>query len=199
MGRVQGGMICVKYLLFVFNFIFWLSGSLVLAVGLWLRFDPDTSTLLSENGSPETFFIAVYILIIVGGVMMLVGFFGCCGAVRESQCLLGLFFACLLVIFGAEVAGGVFGFLHKEKVIDEVQSFYREALANNTAIVNVYKKVLNCCDPTEQSLCPNPDDNEVETTFTFLCACYYTVLINMTNSIFAILLFAHCHFLQYEI
>lgn len=101
---------------------------------------------------------------------MLVGFFGCCGAVRESQCLLGSvstntykfksikgtsafvpkispqkwqllenkinritfllfrhtdselgfgffqFFACLLIIFGAEVAAGVFGFLNKDKV-----------------------------------------------------------------------------------
>lgn len=31
----------------------------------------------------------VYILIVAGGLVMLVGFFGCCGAVRESQCLLG--------------------------------------------------------------------------------------------------------------
>ena len=34
-----------------------LSGSLVLAVGLWLRFDPDTSSLLNEEGAPDTFFI----------------------------------------------------------------------------------------------------------------------------------------------
>lgn len=31
----------------------------------------------------------VYILIGAGGLVMLVGFFGCCGAVKESQCLLG--------------------------------------------------------------------------------------------------------------
>lgn len=92
----------------------------------------------------------VYILIGAGSLVMLVGFFGCCGAVRESQCLLGSvstnvyehkskklnsnapvsftstvyincvllfqFFACLLIIFGAEVAAGVFGFLNKDKV-----------------------------------------------------------------------------------
>lgn len=33
-----------------------LMGSLVLAVGLWLRLDPNTVSLLGEGG-PETFFI----------------------------------------------------------------------------------------------------------------------------------------------
>lgn len=27
MGKVEGGMKCVKYLLFVFNFMFWVSGN----------------------------------------------------------------------------------------------------------------------------------------------------------------------------
>ncbi|XP_051997072.1 tetraspanin-2-like [Xyrauchen texanus] len=152
MGKVQGGMKCVKYLLFVFNFIFWLSGSLVLAVGLWLRFDPDTTSLLGENGAPENLFIAVYILIGAGGIMMLVGFFGCFGAVRESQCLLGLFFACLLVIFGAEVAAGVFGFLNKDKIIKDVQNYYEFVMENEnaTAVTSMYHNVLDCCG-TESS------------------------------------------------
>ncbi|MFT7814098.1 tetraspanin-2 isoform X1 [Arapaima gigas] len=158
MSKVQGGMKCVKYLLFVFNFIFWLVGSLVLAVGLWLRFDPDTTSLLSENGAPGTFFIGVYIVIGAGGIMMLVGFFGCCGAVRESQCLLGSFFTCLLVIFGAEVAAGVFGFLNKDKIIEEVQSFYSEAVDENTnnTVAIVYHKILNCCrsSTSNASMCP---------------------------------------------
>ncbi|XP_051562471.1 tetraspanin-2a [Myxocyprinus asiaticus] len=147
MGKVQGGMKCVKYLLFVFNFIFWLSGSLVLAVGLWLRFDPDTTSLLGENDAPENFFIAVYILIGAGGIMMLVGFLGCFGAVRESQCLLGSFFACLLVIFGAEVAAGVFGIWNKDKIIKDVKNYYKSILENeNTTIVtSMYHNVLECC------------------------------------------------------
>uniref|UniRef100_A0A672RN76 Tetraspanin 2 n=1 Tax=Sinocyclocheilus grahami TaxID=75366 RepID=A0A672RN76_SINGR len=148
MGKVEGGMKCVKYLLFVFNFIFWLIGSLVLAVGLWLRLDPKTVSLL--EGGPETFFIGVYILIAAGGLVMLVGFFGCCGAVRESQCLLGLvrtdsklddvFFTCLLVIFGAEVAAGVFGFLNKDKIIKEIQDFYDKSCG----VCVQYALKLNC-------------------------------------------------------
>ncbi|XP_076870301.1 tetraspanin-2a [Brachyhypopomus gauderio] len=155
MSKVQGGMKCIKYLLFVFNFMFWLSGSLVLAVGLWLRFDPATTSVLNEDGVP-TFFIAVYILIGVGGIMMLVGFFGCCGAVRESQCLLGSFFACLLVIFGAEVAAGVFGFLNKDKIITEITTSTENI---NININTTYNEFLNCCWNRERNpiLCLDGD------------------------------------------
>ncbi|XP_022056345.1 tetraspanin-2a isoform X1 [Acanthochromis polyacanthus] len=150
MGKVQGGMKCVKYLLFAFNFIFWLSGLLVLAVGLWLRFDPETVELLKDDGAPNTFFIAVYILLGAGGLMMIVGFFGCFGAVRESQCLLASFFACLLIIFGAEITAGVFGFLNKEQIAEEVQKFYSSSISdtsnpNGTIIASIYHKTLNCC------------------------------------------------------
>lgn len=32
----------------------------------------------------------VYILIAAGALMMVVGFLGCCGAIKESPCMLGL-------------------------------------------------------------------------------------------------------------
>lgn len=78
--------------------------------------------------------------------MMLVGFFGCCGAVRESQCLLGLFFSCLLIIFGAEVAAGIFGFLNKDEIINEVKNVYSTAVnAKDNKTIFVYHANLECC------------------------------------------------------
>lgn len=163
MGKVEGGMKCVKYLLFVFNFIFWLMGSFVLAVGLWLRFDPETVTLLNGDRAPDTFFIGVYILIGAGSLVMLVGFFGCCGAVRESQCLLGSFFACLLIIFGAEVAAGVFGFLNKDKIIEDVQSYYKSTYneSNNGTLISSYQNILKCCG-TKAKPCPDTDTKDLQ-------------------------------------
>ncbi|CAG5978782.1 tetraspanin-2a isoform 1-T2 [Menidia menidia] len=167
MSKVQGGMKCVKYLLFAFNFIFWLSGLVVLAVGLWLRFDPDTVELLTGNGAPNTFFIAVYILLGAGGLMMVVGFFGCFGAVRESQCLLASFFACLLIIFGAEITAGVFGFMNKEHIAQDIHTFYSNSLAddsnsNATRIALIYHQTLNCCgissSDTSQPLCEDAQE-----------------------------------------
>ncbi|KAG8007605.1 CD81 protein [Nibea albiflora] len=148
-----------------------LSGLLVLAVGLWLRFDPETVKLLTGDGAPDTFFIAVYILLGAGALMMIVGFFGCFGAVRESQCLLVSFFACLLIIFGAEIAAGVFGFINKAQIIEEVHKFYTSSISadvsnsNGTAIALIYHQTLNCCggstsDATSTLCADVPDETE---------------------------------------
>ncbi|KAL4622460.1 tetraspanin-2 isoform X1 [Arapaima gigas] len=160
MSKVQGGMKCVKYLLFVFNFIFWLVGSLVLAVGLWLRFDPDTTSLLSENGAPGTFFIGEYKNRKQLDHAYLQVQLNCSSRSAFFACLTSslFFFTCLLVIFGAEVAAGVFGFLNKDKIIEEVQSFYSEAVDENTnnTVAIVYHKILNCCrsSTSNASMCP---------------------------------------------
>ncbi|ELW65310.1 Tetraspanin-2 [Tupaia chinensis] len=69
----------------------------------------------------------LYVLVGAGALMMAVGFFGCCGAMRESQCVLGSFFTCLLVIFAAEVTTGVFAFIGKSVAIRHVQTMYEEA------------------------------------------------------------------------
>ncbi|KAJ3593106.1 hypothetical protein NHX12_005443, partial [Muraenolepis orangiensis] len=70
------------------------------------------------------FFPGVYILIAVGAVMMVVGFLGCYGAIQESQCLLGTFFACLVLLFACEVAAGIWGYMHKDTVTKEMTNFY---------------------------------------------------------------------------
>ena len=43
-------------------------------------------------------------MIIAGAIMMVIGFCGCLGAVRESQCLLSVFFVLLFLVFALCVA-----------------------------------------------------------------------------------------------
>ena len=45
-------------------------------------------------------------LLVLGGIIMVIGFFGCCGAITENQCCLGIFFVLLLLCFIATVAIG---------------------------------------------------------------------------------------------
>ncbi|MBN3320064.1 CD81 protein, partial [Atractosteus spatula] len=182
---VEGCTKCIKYVLFFFNFIFWLAGGVILGVALWLRHDNDTKSLLDlkleGDEAPNTFYIVpgalqwprsqhtgslphpkailgVYILIAVGAVMMFVGFLGCYGAIQESQCLLGTFFACLVILFACEVAAGIWGFINKDQISKEMIKFYDTAYDRATLdtlaqeekkgakeVLKVFHETLQCC------------------------------------------------------
>ncbi|NWY74619.1 TSN8 protein, partial [Erithacus rubecula] len=58
----------------------------------------------------------VNLLIAVGAIIMILGFLGCCGAAKESRCMLMLFFVALLLILILQIVGGVLGAVNKSKV-----------------------------------------------------------------------------------
>ncbi|KAJ8344236.1 hypothetical protein SKAU_G00315650 [Synaphobranchus kaupii] len=160
---VEGFPKCIKYLLFFCNFIFWMSGGVILGVALWLRHDEQTSNLLllqfEGNPAPTTFYVSVYILIAVGALMMFVGFLGCYGAIQESQCLLGTFFACLVILFAGEVAAGIWGFINRDTISKELITFYDAAYDKvisdpkskqaATTVLKVFHKTLDCCGKSD--------------------------------------------------
>ncbi|KAF7670345.1 hypothetical protein LDENG_00018740 [Lucifuga dentata] len=156
MAALSGGEMCIKYLMFAFNLVFWLAGTAVFAIGLWLRLDPKTKGLFEGSDSPYVFYTGVYILIGAGALMMVVGFLGCCGAIQESPCMLGLFFFFLLIIFAIEVAAGVWGFSNQSKVVDDITGFYMETYKNYIKTkdehlretLRVIQTGLKCCGPT---------------------------------------------------
>lgn len=105
----MGCLSCLKWIVFVFNFIFWLAGVGVLSLAIWFLtrtpiVDGESTDFMGNLVSDST---GVYVLLITGGLMTIVGFLGCCGALRESQCLLGIFFTVLLILFVGEIVAGV--------------------------------------------------------------------------------------------
>jgi len=122
---VSGGMSLVKYLLFLFNFIFWLSGIALLIVGtvLQVKFRQYVNVLGDD-------FLATPIIFIAAGcVIGVLGFFGCCGAIRENYCMTMTFAVLLGVIFIVECAVGIAGYvLHNDLetiVSEQMQSGMR--------------------------------------------------------------------------
>ncbi|KAF5928259.1 hypothetical protein HPG69_014864 [Diceros bicornis minor] len=67
---------------------FALCGILILAVAIWIRVSKDGQEILSSGDSATNPYVAVNILIAVGAIIMILGFLGCCGAMKESRCML---------------------------------------------------------------------------------------------------------------
>lgn len=99
-------------MMFVFNGIIFLAGVAILGVGIWVKV--DSGSILSFLGKIENVPAELsqvlnvgYLLIAIGALLVVIGFLGCCGAIKESRCMLLLFFIIVLLVFIAEVAGAV--------------------------------------------------------------------------------------------
>uniref|UniRef100_A0A8C3NIX5 Uncharacterized protein n=1 Tax=Geospiza parvula TaxID=87175 RepID=A0A8C3NIX5_GEOPR len=103
---------CMKYSMFIFNFFFWVCGCIILGFSIWIR----VSSAQQVNACNSSMLGGVNLLIAVGAIIMILGFLGCCGAVKESRCMLMLFFIALLLILILQVTAGVLGAVYKPQV-----------------------------------------------------------------------------------
>ncbi|XP_075715511.1 tetraspanin-8 [Rhinoderma darwinii] len=109
---------CLKYSMFIFNFLFWVCGCVILGISIWLRVSSDAQQKLNIQGSG--LLSAIDVMIAVGAIIMVLGFFGCCGAIKESRCLLLLFFIGLFLILALQITAGILGVVYKPQLEDKV-------------------------------------------------------------------------------
>lgn len=141
---------CIKYLVFGFNVIFWLIGGALCAIGLWAWTEKDMfrniGKLTNIALDPALLFI------IVGGVMFVIGFTVCVGALRENTVLLLIFSIFVGVIFFLELIGGILGFVYKDWVKSQIEDQVRKMIISyrkdedlQNLIDWVQKGWLQCC------------------------------------------------------
>ncbi|KAL6479136.1 hypothetical protein MHYP_G00125690 [Metynnis hypsauchen] len=141
---------CIKYLMFVFNFLIFLGGSFLLGVGIWVLVDPtDFREIVATN---PLLFTGVHIILAMGGMLFLLGFLGCCGAIRENKCLLLFFFMFILIIFLAELAAAILAFIFREHLTKEyfTKELRKHYQGFNTTDVftttwNAIMNTFDCC------------------------------------------------------
>uniref|UniRef100_A0A3P9KMD4 Tetraspanin n=2 Tax=Oryzias latipes TaxID=8090 RepID=A0A3P9KMD4_ORYLA len=80
----RGCLCCLKYLMFVFNLIFWLCGCGLLGVGIWLSVSQGSFATFSPSFPSLS---AANMVIAIGAIVMVTGFLGCLGAIKENKCL----------------------------------------------------------------------------------------------------------------
>lgn len=142
---------CIKYLMFTFNLLFWILGCAILGVGIWIRVDPNFSESVTVASS-ENLYAGSYLLIGVGAVIMVLGFLGCCGAIKESQCMLATFFVFLFIIFAVLLAAGIWAATNQSKVEKELEDGFKRSIAKVDAgdeemkkTLQAFQKTNDCC------------------------------------------------------
>lgn len=150
-GKDDGccGIFFLKYVLYIFNFIFWLSGGAILAVGIWTLLDKHTYVSLLAS---STYVATTYILIATGGFILIVGFLGCCGASRENRACLMTYGALLLLIFLMEAISGVLAHMYESTIHDELERNLNVTMLHNyklddekTDAIDQMQRTFKCC------------------------------------------------------
>ncbi|XP_052749563.1 tetraspanin-18-like isoform X1 [Galleria mellonella] len=188
----------VKYILFFVNFIFSLIGLAVIAIGVIILVSPEilleflTNENLPENLTeihtklfadvPTEIPTSISVtIIILGGILFLISFCGCCGAITESQCLLVSFSIVMLILAALKIILAVllFKLFDTEFIINTVTNSFDNGSNTNFHGIELtfkccglngsasydhmpdYQEYLppTCCDLDLENL---PDINDIE-------------------------------------
>lgn len=141
------GMRCVKYMIFVINFMFLLTAILIVTVGTAI------GTIFGdfEYFIDSHFFSPAHLLVAIGFIMMFVSIFGCIGAVKESTAMINIYGVLLAIVFILEVAAAISAFVLRGQVEEMVRRTINESMASYNSNPNVaqsvdfMQQVLGCC------------------------------------------------------
>ncbi|XP_014480569.1 PREDICTED: CD63 antigen-like [Dinoponera quadriceps] len=97
------GLRCIKYLLCAVNSLFVLTGVMIISVGttIYAVYESFSHFLDPSYFSPAT------LLIVVGILVFIIAFMGCCGALRESTCMVLVFAVSLSIVLLLELSAAV--------------------------------------------------------------------------------------------
>ncbi|MED6254285.1 Tetraspanin-7 [Ataeniobius toweri] len=138
---------CLKTFLISYSLIFWFTGVILLAVGVWGKVSLEAYfTLISEEGTN-----APYVLIGTGAIIVIFGLFGCFATCRGSPWMLKLYAMFLTLVFLAELVAGVSGFIFRHEIKAKIGIAYNSAVTSyngtddKSAAVDDLQRKLHCC------------------------------------------------------
>ncbi|KFW04986.1 Tetraspanin-8, partial [Eurypyga helias] len=112
----------------ILYFLLQVCGSVILGVSIWIRVSKDAQEVNVCSHTRTFLFVGVDLLIAVGSIIMVLGFLGCCGAIKESRCMLLLFFIGLLLILILQITGGVLGAVYRSQIETSLNKTLQESV-----------------------------------------------------------------------
>ncbi|XP_034037990.1 tetraspanin-7-like [Thalassophryne amazonica] len=140
-------ILCLKTLLLLYSFIFWVTGAVLLSLGLWWNFMLGPYTTLIAHGPSS----APYALTGTGAAIVVFGLFGCFATCWGRPWTLKLYAVCLILVFLVEVVAGISGFIFRHEIKRTFLVSYSEAVFeydgrdDRSLAVDNIQRTLRCC------------------------------------------------------
>jgi len=158
MSDLSSGARILKYLILLFNFIFFICGIAMICVGaaISIKFHFPAHFITSADLDLAHALSQAPIGIIVAGIIVItIVFFGCIGASRESSCLIGLFsvllIICCIIQFGSaatiaswkKIDGSADAKIRKG--FNDLITAYDVEKEVSTKSIDTIQVLMNCC------------------------------------------------------
>uniref|UniRef100_A0A8R1HY22 Tetraspanin n=1 Tax=Caenorhabditis japonica TaxID=281687 RepID=A0A8R1HY22_CAEJA len=161
---VQGcGNKCIKYVFWIINLLFFILGAIIVGLCIWMLVDKnsiatvastvklDISQVLNQV-NVEQINMFLYVAIALGGALLILGFFGCCGSCCESVCAISIYFLLVLILFVIEIIAIVLYFVNKTNLQQAFVQVWRDELVSKYSsqqqihqVLDQIHTSLNCC------------------------------------------------------
>jgi len=139
----------LKFSLYLFNVLFFVSGIILISIGLWTFLEKHPSLIFLTAGLYD---VSACILIFAGIVILIVAISGFCGLSRDNHAIILCYSVLLFLIFLGEIGAGSLAYLFKDPVVDHLNRnlqviFLQKYGVDNTSTTAVdhLQIGLDCC------------------------------------------------------
>ncbi|GAA55584.1 23 kDa integral membrane protein, partial [Clonorchis sinensis] len=92
-------------------------------------------------------------LIVLGAIILLVSFLGCCGAIKENVCMLYTYGVLLVILLIAEIVAAIMTVVYKDKIDPEIEKIFKDAVRDYPKpeiqqSIDLIQKTFECCGAT---------------------------------------------------
>lgn len=124
--------------------------------------------------------------IVLGAIIFVISFFGCCGAIRESQCCILIYSILMMAVVVAQIVLAAYVMVYTEDIVKVVGKGFQKLWEDgdqdlNKKVIDVIQKTFECCGKLSvsdypqtaipQSCCPENTRQKCNATLSFKVGC----------------------------
>ncbi|PIK34326.1 putative CD63 antigen [Apostichopus japonicus] len=160
-----------KLLLLIINFAVWASSLALVGLGIWMLVE---ASRFEELFSEDKITPVAGIILGLGCFCFIVGFCGCCGAMKENICFLKTYFCLLLLIVLGELTAGILALVYKGELEGSMTEGMTKTISES---YEQYTSATETIDYMQEKGCVAASIGKIESNIAILAGVCLGVLV----------------------